>query len=85
MLSGAPVAWPLAVQAQKPAMPVVGFVRSTSASTSAPDIVPAFLSGLGELGYVEGRNFQIEYRWADGHVRLAAWPAWPIWLTVTSP
>jgi putative ABC transport system substrate-binding protein len=66
MLSGAPVAWPLAVQAQKPAMPVVGFVRSTSASTSAPDIVPAFLSGLGELGYVEGRNFQIEYRWADG-------------------
>jgi putative ABC transport system substrate-binding protein len=65
-LGGTFLAWPLGARSQQPAMPVIGFVRSTSASSSGPDIVPAFILGLGELGYVEGRNIQIEYRWANG-------------------
>jgi putative tryptophan/tyrosine transport system substrate-binding protein len=47
-------------------MPVVGFVDNTSLATKR-EFVAAFHRGLAELGYVEGRNFAIEYRWAEGH------------------
>src|SRR5438034_10601069 len=52
-------------RAQQPAMPVVGFVGSTSPG-SLRDAVAAFHRGLTETGYVEGQNVAIEYRWADG-------------------
>ena len=58
-------AWPLAAHGQQPAMPVVGFVHSGSADPSA-DWLRAFRKGLGETGYVEGRNVTIEPHWLDG-------------------
>jgi putative tryptophan/tyrosine transport system substrate-binding protein len=66
LLGGSAIAWPLAVQAQQRPMPVVGFVNAASPSGSYPPL-PAFLKGLGETGFVEGRNVTIEYRWAEGH------------------
>ncbi len=64
LLSGAAVGWPLAVAAQQPAVPVIGFLSSVSAQSFTP-YVAAFRAGLGETGYVEGRNIAIEFRWAE--------------------
>jgi putative tryptophan/tyrosine transport system substrate-binding protein len=63
MLGGAAL-WPLAARAQRPALPVVGFVNPTTPQRFARPL-SAFLKGLGETGYVEGRNVAIEYRWAE--------------------
>ncbi len=65
-LLGGATAWPLAARAQQPRMPVVGFLRSTSPSDSTP-LVTAFRQGLNEVGFVEGRNVAIEFRYAEGH------------------
>jgi putative ABC transport system substrate-binding protein len=64
LLGGTAVAWPLTVRAQQPAMPVVGFIRSTSATASTP-LVAAFRKGLAEAGFVEGKDVAIELRFAD--------------------
>ena len=65
MIAGSAVAWPLTARAQQPAMPVVGFLSSRSATDSALQVA-AFRQALSEAGYVEGRNVAVDYRWAEG-------------------
>jgi ABC-type uncharacterized transport system substrate-binding protein len=66
LLGGAAAGWPLAVHAQQPNMPMVGFMSTLSPeSISGP--VAGFHQGLKETGYREGQNLTIEYRWAQGH------------------
>jgi putative ABC transport system substrate-binding protein len=64
-LLGSAVAWPLATQAQQPAVPVIGFL-SSGALTNRTDRVTAFRQGLKEAGFVEDQNVAIEYRWDEG-------------------
>src|SRR5260370_24161740 len=59
-LLGGAAGWPLVARAQQPAMPVVGFLRSTSATASA-DLVAAFRRGLTQAGYFEGQDLSIAY------------------------
>jgi putative tryptophan/tyrosine transport system substrate-binding protein len=69
------VAWPLAAGAQRSTIPVIGFLNADSPQGYARQL-SAFLTGLGEHGYVDGRNVAIEYRWAENRLdRLPAMAA----------
>jgi putative ABC transport system substrate-binding protein len=69
---GAAVTWPVVAQAQQ-ALPVIGFLNSTSSDVTTGDRQRAFRQGLKDTGYIEGDNVVIEYRWAENHIdRLPA-------------
>jgi putative tryptophan/tyrosine transport system substrate-binding protein len=65
LLGGTTTMWPLVARAQQRAMRIVGFLNSASPGPYPP--LSAFLRGLNEMGFVEGRDVAIEYRWAEGH------------------
>src|SRR5215831_16511049 len=82
LLGGAAAAWPVAARAQQ-AMPVIGYLNFGSPETDAPRLT-GVRRGLNETGYVEGRNFVIEYRWAGNQAaRLPALVADLVQLRVT--
>jgi ABC-type uncharacterized transport system substrate-binding protein len=69
LLGGAAVTWALAARAQPPAMPVLGFLGLGPASTQAGRVA-ALRAGLRDLGYIEGKNIAIEFRWAESEDQL---------------
>ena len=65
VVAGSAVAWPLAARAQQPARPVIGYLSAQS-KAAALEQTAKFNRGLNEMGFVDGQNVAIEYRWADG-------------------
>jgi putative ABC transport system substrate-binding protein len=66
LIGGAATSWPLTARSQQLPNPVIGFLHPSSAEAYT-NLMLAFRKGLGEVGYVEGRNLIIEYRWANDH------------------
>jgi putative tryptophan/tyrosine transport system substrate-binding protein len=64
---GGAAAWLVVARAQQPAMPVVGYLGSNIFPPRGTALRDAFLQGLGEAGYTDGRNVAIAYRWVEGH------------------
>jgi len=74
-LLGGTAAWPLSAHAQQPAMPIVGYLSSLGQAVSV-QFDAAFRRGLSQMGFVEGQNVSIEYRWmADSYDPLPAMAA----------
>ena len=82
-LIGGTAAWPLAARAQQAALPVIGFLDSRAADAMTSRL-GAFRQGLKELGFAEGENVSVVYRWAENRVdRLPE--SRPIWSAVKLP
>jgi putative tryptophan/tyrosine transport system substrate-binding protein len=66
---GSAAAWPVAARAQQSGVPVVGFLGmgTRDAAFADPEVLAAIRRGLSEMGYVEGRNLNVEYRGTEGH------------------
>jgi putative ABC transport system substrate-binding protein len=74
-VAAAALSWPLSLRAQQPVTPVIGFLNGET-PTEFERLVTAFRSGLESMGYAEGRNVAIDFRWADGQYdRLAGFAA----------
>src|SRR5437762_7436304 len=72
LLAGAAAGWPFAAHSQQKAIPVVGFIDSSSPEVFGREVA-AFRKALAEAGFTEGRDVRIEYRWAEGrYERLPA-------------
>ena len=65
VLVGAAAVWPTLAPGQQPAVPVIGFMSGRSPDDSK-HLLAAFHQGLGDAGFVEGKNVAVEYRWASG-------------------
>jgi ABC-type uncharacterized transport system substrate-binding protein len=65
LLGGAAATWPLTARAQEPRR-VIGVLGSASAASNLPDVEAAFIQGLNDTGFIEGKNISIEWRWAEG-------------------
>jgi putative ABC transport system substrate-binding protein len=64
LLTGTAAAWPIAARAQRPAMSLIGYL-DPGTQEAAASFVAAFRRGLSQAGYVEGRDFAIEFRWGE--------------------
>src|SRR2546428_4624938 len=72
LLGSATAAWPLAARAEQPAkLPTIGFLGAATPSATSP-WTAAFVQRLRDLGWIEGRNIAIEYRWAEGRTEPLA-------------
>jgi putative ABC transport system substrate-binding protein len=70
LVSSAAATWPLAARAQQRGMPVLGYLSLGTLADEVKDLTAAFQRGVGELGYVEGKNFAIEHRYVNWRPEL---------------
>jgi putative ABC transport system substrate-binding protein len=70
---GGAAAWPFVARAQQPTMPVIGWVAGGSHNNTYERYLASFRQGLSEVGFAEGRDFTIEYYWAQGEYDRLSW------------
>jgi putative ABC transport system substrate-binding protein len=66
---GSAAAWPVVARAQQLPLPVIGYLGSQFADIDYKNVTVPFLQGLKEIGYVDGKNVSVEYRWAENQRR----------------
>jgi putative tryptophan/tyrosine transport system substrate-binding protein len=68
VMGSAAAAWPLAARSEQPKLAAVGFLGPGYAAATPLEFISAFVEGIGEAGFAEGKDVAIEYRWADTHL-----------------